>query len=181
MDKLTTKEQQKYIVIQEYVKGKITRKQAAVKLSICPETVSALKTKYLSRGKTVFCHKNRSNRNAVRVDSSLEAEIVRLYKTEFTGFNFTHFYELICEQQLIRSSMLPTARTVFNILERNGVTSPVANRKKRTPNQHPIRPRRQSFGELVQLDASLHDWLSLGADHKITLHLGIDDATSQVY
>jgi hypothetical protein len=33
---------------------------------------------------------------------------------------------------------------------------------------------------LVQLDASNHDWLSLGASNKINLHLAIDDATSQL-
>ena len=54
--------------------------------------------------------------------------------------------------------------------------------------EHPVRPRRTAFGELVQLDASPHDWLSLGSldesnyrlDRKIALHLAIDDATSQL-
>jgi hypothetical protein len=169
MVELNTKEQQKYIVIKQYANQKISRKQAAVRLGLYPETISVLKTEYLKHGKQIFSHKNKANQHALRIDKKLDEEIVRLYRTEFDGFNFTHFYELLREQQRIRPDILPTSRTVFNILTRNGIASPVANRKKRSPDQHPIRPRREHFGELVQMDASLHDWLNLGADKKLSL------------
>jgi hypothetical protein len=180
MDKLTAKEQQKYIVIKEYVDGKISRKQAAIKLQLTLPTISVLKTNYVKYGKKVFSHRNKGNLNATSINNAIEEEIVRLYRTEFNGFNFTHFYDVLVEEQWLRIESLPSRKTVFNILERHNITSPAANRQKRKPNQHPVRPRRESFGELVQMDASQHDWLCLGPEHKFHLHLCIDDATSRL-
>jgi len=58
-----------------------------------------------------------------------------------------------------------------------GFTSPRAQRKKREVCPHPLRSRRACFGELVQLDASVHNWFS---DITCYLHLSIDDATSKI-
>lgn len=46
MYKLTTREQQQYLIIKEYIKGEINRKQAAIKLGVTLETISVLKSKY---------------------------------------------------------------------------------------------------------------------------------------
>jgi transposase-like protein len=180
MERLTPHEQQKYIVIKEYDAGKLTRKQAALRLGVRAETVSRLVKAYRQHGKQAFVHKNHGNHYAVHVSPEVEAALVRLYQTDFEGFNFTHFYEMVRDGQSIPTETLPSSRTVYAILKRHGITSPVANRVRRPPNSHPIRPRRQSFGELVQLDGSFHDWLGLGAEHKITLHAAIDDATSRI-
>lgn len=182
MKRLTTKEQQKYITIKEYATGKVSRKQAAIRIGVRPEAVSRLKTQYEREGKAAFSHKNNGNSHAARTNIALEEKIVALYKDEFSGFNFAHFYEMVRDHNLlgVDQPSLPTGRTVFSILERHNLTSPAANRTKRSSGQHPVRPRRQYFGELVQLDASLHDWLGLGAHRKITLHASIDDATSDV-
>ena len=180
MEKLTPHEQQKYIVIKAYDVGKLTRRQAALRLKVCPETVSRLVKAYRKHGKRAFVHKNRSNHHAAHVAPEVEIELVKLYTTSFNGFNFTHFYEMVRDEQRISSERLPTSRTVFSILRRHGIISPVANRAQRPVGAHPIRPRRQGFGELVQLDGSFHDWLGLGADHKVTLHAAVDDATSMV-
>lgn len=48
---------------------------------------------------------------------------------------------------------------------------------KHKENIHPIRPRRRFFGELIQIDGSIHLWFG---KTKYTLHAAIDDATSQV-
>lgn len=180
MEKLSPSEQQKYIVIKEYGLGKLTRKQAAIRLRVRPETVSRLLRRYKQYGKRVFSHKNRGNHHAVQIASEVESALVDLYKTTFKGFNFTHFYEIVRDEQCIPLATLPASRTVYAILKRHGIVSPVANRAQRSPNPHPVRPRRQGFGELIQLDGSFHDWLGLGAEHKITLHAAIDDATSML-
>lgn len=180
---LSQKEQQKYLVIKEYVSGKATRKQAAIRLSVSLKTVSVLKAGYIKDGKSYFCHKLKNSIPRNRVGINVEAAIVGCYKSSFKRFNFTHFYEYIADSGLLYElthGEYLTPRTVARILERNGIISPQANKKRRKDNQHPTRPRRLSFGELVQLDASNHDWLSLGPSYKINLHLSIDDATRQL-
>jgi hypothetical protein len=172
----------KYNVIKDYTNGKITRKQAAIMLDITVVHISRLKQEYLQHGKQAFVHKNKDNNNAIRTDKDIEKAIVRLYKTKFQDFNFTHFYEYITDNNLLKKITKkmgnPSVSTIKRILTRNGVVSPQANKKKRKVNQHPSRCRRTGFGELIQLDASIHDWF--GTSIKATLHLAIDDATSMI-
>jgi transposase len=151
---LSQKEQQKYLIIKEYINGKLTRKQAANRLSVSLKTISVLKTRYLKFGKDCFSHKLKSAapRNHIRLD--VENAIVNCYKENFSSFNFTHFYEYATDSGLLYELAYGeciTARTVARVLERNGIISPQANRKRRKNNQHPTRPRRLSFGELSPL------------------------------
>jgi hypothetical protein len=51
--------------------------------------------------------------------------------------------------------------------------------KKKRNHIHPQRPRREYFGELIQIDASHHRWFEDRAD-KCALIVFIDDATSKI-
>lgn len=187
---LKPNERIKYSAIKEYVNGKITRKQTAIKLGVSKSTVSVLKAGYEHEGKAFFHHKGTGRVVANKVSSEVEDSIVRCYKESYNGFNFSHFYELAVETgklyELTYGEVL-SARTIARILERHGIISPQANKRRRKDNSHPIRPRRLAFGELVQLDASTHDWLSLnaaglsnGRKSNIALHLAIDDSDSSI-
>ena len=46
-------------------------------------------------------------------------------------------------------------------------------------NIHPLRERRKHFGELIQIDASIHPWFGMDKP-KATLHGAIDDASGKV-
>jgi len=178
---LKPSERLKYSVIRDYVNGKIKRKQASVKLNLTPSTISVLKSGYLTEGKSFFKHKSAGSLPVNKVLPEVEDNVVQCYKTQFLGFNFTHFYDSIEESgklyELTYGECL-TPRTVARLLVRNGIVSPQANKKRVKDNNHPLRPRRLGFGELVQMDASIHDWLSIG--HDIALHLAIDDSDSSI-
>src|SRR5262249_27613342 len=53
------------------------------------------------------------------------------------------------------------------------------DRKRHREQHRSRRPRRACFGELVQIDASIHDWLE-GRGEQLILIAMIDDATSRV-
>ena len=81
------------------------------------------------------------------------------------------------------SIKLHTSETYVSTLKRqylrDDIRSPARHAGSRGIKQiHPIRPRRAQFGELVQVDASIHDWLSNG--EKWAVYTAIDDATSLV-
>ena len=81
------------------------------------------------------------------------------------------------------SIKLHTSETYVSTLKRqylrDGIRSPARHTGSKGIKQiHPIRPRRAQFGELVQVDASIHDWLSNG--EKWAVYTAIDDATSLV-
>ena len=44
-------------------------------------------------------------------------------------------------------------------------------------NAHPRRPRAAYFGEMVQMDASVHLWFG---EKKTNLHIAVDDSTGQM-
>jgi hypothetical protein len=168
-------------VMKDYLASRITRKAASLRMGVTETYVSTLKTHYLKRGKVVFTHQNTNRRNARRTDERIEANIVSYYKQGYTRFNFTHFCEYIRGTgklyELTYGAEL-SDRTIARILSQAGIISPQANRAKRGTNRHPRRPRRPNFGELVQLDASQHDWFCNGS--KTYLHIAIDDATSVI-
>jgi hypothetical protein len=51
--------------------------------------------------------------------------------------------------------------------------------KQRKRNLHPLRKRKECFGELIQMDGSHHDWFE-GRSPPCTLIVLIDDATSSL-
>jgi hypothetical protein len=51
--------------------------------------------------------------------------------------------------------------------------------RKKRPRRHPLRERREYFGELIQIDASTHFWFE-DRGEKCALIVFIDDATSKV-
>lgn len=66
---------------------------------------------------------------------------------------------------------------LHRVLSNVGFTSPKRQKLKHKDNLHPTRPRRERFGELVQIDGSIHLWFG---ESKFTLHAAIDDATSMI-
>ena len=113
----------------------------------------------------------------------MEEDICRLYETAYNDFNFQHFCDYTRksgELDICLRDYTISDRGVARVLKRSGITSPVKHGGNKGIKQiHPIRQRRAQFGELVQIDASIHNWLP--TDEKWAVYLAIDDATSIVY
>ena len=76
-----------------------------------------------------------------------------LYRGKYAGFNFSHFREKLLEEEGIGIGYRPLHR----ILTEAGIRSPKGRRKGRKARpEHPSRPRRERFGELLRIDASIH-------------------------
>lgn len=105
--------------------------------------------------------------------NSLKRKIINLYNNEYFGWNFHHFNDALEDYHQIKVS----DSFIYQLLTKNNIESPFKYKKKR--NSHPPRPRRENAGELIQVDASKHQWL-FGDDTYYYLHGGIDDATGIV-
>jgi len=196
------KDQQAYEVIKELVDHGGNKDRAALTLGCSKRTVDRYIAGYKKEGKAYFIHGNKDRKPAHTLDESKKADIVDLYLNKYDEANFAHFNELLEREENITVS----ESTVRNILSAAEVLSPKANRatrreyvkrlketlaeaksKKETARiqekiieaeeAHPRRPRCAYFGEIIQMDASLHLWFG---DKKCTLHLAIDDATGIV-
>ena len=162
-------------VIKKAISGRLTTGQAAAKLGVTKQYVNKLKRAYAERGPSAFGHGNRGKPPRWKTDPETEGRILSLYGGKYAGFNFRHFVEKLNEDEGIRA----TYRNVHRILTSAGFKSPKGHRGKKDKAKHPSRPRRKCFGELLQIDASIHNWFGDSLP-KATLHGAIDDATGTV-
>lgn len=159
-------------IIKKAISKAISTGQAAAKLGCTKQYVNKLKRKYSEKGKGAFAHGNAGKPKKWRTDAAAEARIVFLYGGKYAGFNFSHFHEKLIECE----GLSVTRQTMTRILAEAGFKSPKKHRSKARKNEHPSRPRKDNFGEMLQIDASLHPWFGEGFP-KATLHGAIDDAT----
>jgi transposase len=158
-------------IIKEYIAGEISREKASIKLEVSVKTITRMKNRYLKEGESAFVHKNTGKIPVNKTKPKREQKLLNAYE-KYDGFNFSHFLE---ENSNVNLS-LPT---VTRILNKNGKISPDAHKKNKPKKEYLLRKRRKNFGELIQMDASIHGWLP-NTDEKQALHLAIDDSVSYV-
>lgn len=152
----------------------ITNDEAAKRLQMSKRQVQRKKKEYLEHGVSALIHKGVGKRSNNAYSDDFKEKVVELYKTEYEGWNFAHFRDAIEDDYAI----VVSGSFVYNLLNAHGFKSP-CRKKKRKDKSHPPRPRRECAGELIQVDASKHQWL-YGTEEYFYLHGAIDDATGIV-
>jgi transposase len=160
-------------MVQKILNDGMSYGRAAARYGISERTVRRKVDVYLKMGAGALAHGLRGKVALNRTTSDREARIVWLYENRYAGYNFTHFHQKLTEREKIDVSY----PTVYSLLMAAGYRSPKAHRMRKAESLHPSRKRRAAFGELVQMDASVHDWF---ANITSNLHLAIDDASSKV-
>jgi transposase len=195
-------EQEKYETIKKLAESNGNKTRAAVKIGCSRRHINRLIKGYQEHGKLFFFHGNRGRKPAHTLSTDTRQTVVDLYRTKYFDTNFTHFSELLAEQE----GVVLSPSTIRNILTVEDLLSPKARRatkrealrkieeqKKMATSKkeigklieaklliedpHPRRPRCAYFGEMLQMDASLHLWFG---DRKATLHVAVDDATGMI-
>jgi transposase len=160
-------------MIRESCDGQFTVKQVAERLKLSEGRVKQLKAAYRERGNKAFVHGNTGRTPVNKIPDQIRQIIVGTKLTEpYLKANFRHFTEILTE-----SGITYSYTTIRNILTAAGHKSPKCRRPRKDIKAHPPRLRRESFGELLQADASPFDWLGTG---ELSLHGYVDDATGTV-
>jgi hypothetical protein len=157
-------------VIQSVVDGKRSQAEAARLLRLSSRQVRRLQRKIEAHGDAALVHGLRGQPSNHRYDAVFRAKVLRAYRRRYSGFGPTFACEKLAEEGLIVA-----VETLRCWLLAEGLWE---RRRQRDPHRS-RRPRRSCFGELVQLDASIHDWLE-GRGEELVLISMIDDATSHV-
>ena len=135
-------------VIRAFAKGRMTARQAAAKLGITRQYANRLRKAYAEEGPPCLRHGNSGRTSPLRTDPETEGRIVSLYKGEYEGFNFRHFAEKLREGEGIGMSY----GAIYRMLRSAGIKSPKRHKARKEKAKHPSRPRRERFGELLQID-----------------------------
>lgn len=195
-------EKKKYNVIKKLVETNGNKKRASVELGLTIRQINRLIAGYKAYGKEFFVHGNRGKVPANKTSFELKQKIVELYTSKYFDCNFTFFAELLKVHENINVSVsflrqLLNSEYIFSPKTHKSVKRRVINELKQIQkesksqkefkeiqstivtleNAHPTQPRSAYFGEELQMDASEHLWFG---DKKCSLHIAIDDATSQI-
>ena len=169
---LSTQDQQRAKALTRVIAGEWTVAEAATSLGLSSRQVRRLVQVYQAEGPAGVVHGNRGRRPAHALSEEVRAQVVRLARETYTGFNDQHLTEKLAAQE----GIVVGRSTVQRLLRGAGQASP---RTRRTPAHRGRRERMPQEGMLLQADGSRHRWLGSTRPF-LTLVGGIDDATGTV-
>ena len=138
-------------ILDQYFAGFITRKDAHKRLNISSRQLKRIIFRYKHYGEK-------------------KKRILALYQEKYLGFGPT----FACEKLLEEDHLEINAETLRLWLKAAGLWQPARKRKEHRTR----RLRRPRFGELLQLDGSIHAWFD-GHSEKQCLMNMVDDATGK--
>ncbi len=169
---MSTKEIERSEILRMADERKITQKAGAKRIKIGARHFRRLLSDYRDGGAETLIsgHRGKPSNNSMPIEK--KEKILRKLKSDYQGFGPT----LASEKLLERDGIKVSKETVRKIMIEEGLHQPKTRKKARI---HPMRERRKSRGELVQIDGSYHAWLEDRAE-KACLLLFVDDATSEI-
>ena len=158
-------------VMSGVLKADRTQVEAARLLGKSERQVRRIADRLRKRGDGAVVHGLRGRPSNRRVDERVKRSALSLYQRKYADFGPTLAAEKLAEADQV----VVAVRTLREWLLAAGLW-----RRKRERDVHRSRrERRACFGELVQADASTHDWLEGRGDRMVLVGM-IDDASSRV-
>jgi transposase len=157
-------------VLAPVIEGQRTQAEAARLLGITPRHVRRLLRRIQAGGDNAIGHGLRGRPSNRQADHDQRRRILREYRTHYHDFGPTLAHEKLAERGLHVG-----LETLRRWLIEEGLWQP----RRRRDTHRRRRPRRECFGELVQMDTSIHDWIEGRGEPMVLVNM-IDDATSRV-
>ena len=153
------------------LEGKRSQVEAGRLLGLSTRQVRRIEARLARKGDSGVVHRLRGRPSNRRLDPSVRRKALAMYRRELAGFHPKHAWE-----KLVEAGLKLSARTLHAWLVAEGLWKRV-----RKVEQHRVRrERKPCAGEMVQADASDHDWLE-GRGPRLTLVGMIDDATGRIF
>ncbi|HET6514763.1 MAG TPA: helix-turn-helix domain-containing protein [Thermodesulfovibrionales bacterium] len=166
------KEVKRLKVIQEAIDRRITQKVAASMVGISERQVRRLVRVVREEGETGIIHKARGKPSKRKLSEKVREKVLGLYRGRYGEFGPTLASEKFSESE----GIVISKETLRKWLVEAGLWK----RRRRRSGHRQWRPRKECFGEMVQMDGSHHDWLE-GRGSELVLMGYIDDATNEVF
>lgn len=149
------------------IEGKMTLVECQEKLKISYRQVKRSFKRYCLEGDEGLCHKSRGKKPAHTYPEVHRLTILNLYQEKYAGFG-----PLLASEKMQKDDeILVNDETLRIWLKKAGLWT----RKRKHVVYRERRERRAQFGDLVQIDGSIHDWFAKDR-HDCLLNM-VDDAT----
>jgi transposase len=159
-------------IVQKVIEGRLKRTEAAEILSLSIRQTGRVIIRIKEEGAQGIVHRSRGRGSNRKLPPEVKDQVLALYQQKYEGFGPTLAQEKLHERDGISIS----DETLRGWLIEAGLW-----KKKRKGKKHrQWRPRKDRYGEMVQVDGSSHDWFE-GRGPACVLMGYIDDATGKVY
>jgi transposase len=169
---MSATERERGFVVRQSLAGVLCQREASERLGIRARQFKRLVRAWRRDGDAGLISRQRGRPSHRRMSEALRSRIGDLLRQKYADFGATLAAEKLLELDGIKVS----AETVRRIQIALGLWRPKTRRARRV---FQLRERRPRFGELIQIDGSLHDWFE-GRAPRCTLIVFIDDATSRL-
>lgn len=166
---MSEKERQRKALMEMVKQGKLKLNKAAEQCGLSYRQAKRVYRSYKEKGDAGLVHQSRGQQPNCRHPH--RKEIIKIYKEKYDGFGPTLASEKLEEDEkfVVDHDTLRRWLLEENLWHKQ---------RKRSPYRRQ-RERREQFGELVQIDGSIHDWLEEGR-HRCLLNM-VDDATGKTH
>lgn len=169
---MSRKELDKSLIIQKVQNKELTQRKAAELLHLKSDRqVRYLLTSYKKHGTKGLISKRRGISSNRAYDLKFKGQVMSIICERYPDFGPT----LIAEKLSELHSLTISDETIRNWMIERKMWFPRQKHKK----IYPLRPRRDYFGELIQIDGSHHHWFE-DRGKKCALIVFIDDATGKL-
>ncbi|MGA3063244.1 MAG: ISNCY family transposase [Methylocystis sp.] len=159
-------------VLRDLAEKRLTVSEAAIQLRLCPRQVLRLAKAYRTRGPSALVSRSRGRPSNRSYPLALRAKVIEIIRERYADFG----PQLASEKLAALHDIHLSRETVRSWMMADGLWK---DRKQRMKPVHQPRHRRDSIGELVQIDGSDHFWFE-GRGPRCTLLVFIDDASSRL-
>lgn len=170
--KLTVRELKKLKIIQQIIDKQIPQETAGLILRLSVRQIKRLVSKVRKSGDQGIIHESRGKESNRRIPEDIKNLALALCREKYHDFGAT----FACEKLSELDGITVSDETLRNWL----LGGNHSNRKSRRNAHRQWRPRKECFGQMVQMDGSHHDWLE-GRGPRLVIMGYIDDATNTVF
>lgn len=166
---MSQKESIRIAVVDKVIKKSITAKEGASQLRLSERQVKRLVKRYRAEGVPGLISKKRGQPSNNKLSQALYNQSIALVREQYIDFGPTFAAEKLREVHDLHVSR----ETLRQWMIAEEIWSPKRSKTK----VHKTRARRASYGDMIQIDGSPHDWFE-GRGPYCSLLVFIDDATS---
>ena len=165
---MSKKELERKTILDAVAFNKLTLKEAAERMRISYRQAKRIQKRYRAESNNGLLHRNRGRSPHNAYSDAYKREILSLYQRKYADFGPT-----FAAEKLLEDDKKPiNAETLRQWLKSEGLWT----RKRKHNVYRERRERRPNFGDLLQIDGSIHEWFA-GCGEKHCLLNIVDDAT----
>jgi hypothetical protein len=147
--------------------------EAALQLHLSTRQVRRLKKRFAKQGAPGLTHRLRGKASNRRFKQSTVDAMLKLLRTQYSGFGPTFAAEKLLE----RNKIIVSTETLRTLMIKNDLWK--GKSRKKNKEHREWRPRKEQYGEMEQYDGCYHRWFENRAE-ECCLLLAVDDATGKI-